>query len=272
MTTHPQQRNAVQKGTKGSGKRPQAQGKPRPSKAPPRKTGKKSAPPTKGKPTGLEEVPVYHGAEALAALTVAESKHSRFKGRVVLGLTLALAASLGWNSVQTATRPEPKLLATTVDGRIQELPLLDAPIESRQVLLDWVRRNIPDLYDFNYVNFRAQFNQALDFTRRATMEAFYQDLNDSGILPKVRKEFLILRANIVQDPVITNEKIIQGRRVWIVEVPMNLVYDSGDVQNGKRQRITQPILFTAWVARANPLEFDGGLMLAKYSISNRREE
>lgn len=214
-----------------------------------------------------------HGAEALAALTVSESKLSRLQGKFIVGLTFALIASLAWNSVQTATRPEPKLLATTVDGRIQELPLLDAPIESRQVLLDWVRRNIPELYNFNYVNFRSQFNNALDFTQRNTVTSFQEDLEESGILTKVRREFLILRANITQDPVITNERIMQGRRLWVVEIPMNLVYDSGDTDGGgRRQRINQKILFTAWIARANPLKYDGGLMLAKYSISNRRPE
>lgn len=211
-----------------------------------------------------------HGAEALAALTVAESKLSRFKGRVVLGLTLALTFSLAWNSIQSSTRPEPKLLATTSDGRIQPLPLLDNPLESRQTLLDWTRRNIPSLYDFNYVNFRSQLNKALDFSRRATVEAFQEDLERSGILPKVQDEFLILRANIIQEPVITSEQVIQGRRVWTMEIPMDLIYDSGEVNNGQRRQINQPIVFTAWIARANPLEFDGGLMLAKYSVRTRR--
>lgn len=211
-----------------------------------------------------------HGAEALAALTVAESKLSRFKGRVVLGLTLALSLSLTWNSIQSATRPEPKLLATTADGRIQPLPLLDSPVESRQVLLDWTRRNIPSLYDFNYANFRSQLNKGLDFTRRPTLENFQEDLNKSGILSKVRNEFLILRANLVNEPVILSETVVQGRRVWVMEVPLDLIYDSGEVKNGQRQKINQPIVFTAWIARANPIEFDGGLMLAKYSVKTRR--
>lgn len=222
------------------------------------------------KPTEAQSVSYLHGAEALAALTVAESKLSRFKGRVVLGLTLLLMFSLAWNSIQSVTRPEPKLLATTTDGRIRPLPLLDAPIDSRQTLLDWTRRNIPKLYSFNYVNFRSQLNKALDFTRPVTLESFQESLTKSGILTKVRNEFLILRATIANEPVILNEQVIQGRRVWTIEIPMNLIYDSGDVKNGQRQRITQPILFTAWIARANPLEYDGGLMLAKYSVKTRR--
>ncbi|MFB2351685.1 DotI/IcmL/TraM family protein, partial [Priestia megaterium] len=72
------------------------------------------------------------------------------KGRMILGLTILLVAMVIWNAVLSATRPEPKLLGMTSDGRIQELPLLDAPLDSQQVLFDWVRRNIPSLYDFNY--------------------------------------------------------------------------------------------------------------------------
>lgn len=211
-----------------------------------------------------------HGAEALAAQTVSESKLSRLKGRMLLGLTVALTASLLWNSVQSSNRPEPKLLASTSDGRILPLPLLDAPVESRRVLLDWTRRNIPSLYDFNYANYRSQISKGRDFTRKATLDSFQENLEKSGILPKVKDEFLILRANIVNEPVITSEQIIQGRRVWTIEVPMNLIYESGDVQDGKRQKITQPILFTGWIARSSPVEFDGGLMLAKYSVKQRR--
>lgn len=211
-----------------------------------------------------------HGIEALAALTVAEAKLSRFKGRVILGLTLVLVVSLGWNSVQSAFRPEPKLLALTQDGRVQPLPLLDEPIDSRQVLMDWVRRNIPELFSFNYVNYREELQNALDFTQPVTLERFRTDIEDAGILSKVTDEFLILRGNIVNEPAIINEMITNGRRIWVVEIPMNLIYDSGEVREGKRRRINQQILFTAWIARANVMKYDGGLMLAKYSIKTRR--
>lgn len=212
-----------------------------------------------------------HGIEALAALTVAETKLSRFKGRVILGLVLVLIASLGWNSVQSAFRPEPKLLALTQDGRVQPLPLLDEPIESRQILMDWTRRNIPDLFSFNYVNYMEELQNALDFTQPITLERFKTDIADAGILSKVTDEFLILRANIVNEPNIINETVTNGRRIWVIEVPMNLIYDSGEVKQGERRRINQQILFTAWVARANVMEYDGGLMLAKYSIKTRRD-
>lgn len=212
-----------------------------------------------------------HGLEALAALTVAESKLSRFKGRMILGLTILLLASLTWNSVQSAFKPEPKLLALSPDGRVQSLPLLDEPLQSRQVLMDWVRRNIPNLFNFNYANYVSEIQNSLDFTQQVTLERFQQDISDSGILSKVREEFLILRSTIVNEPIVVDETVQSGRRIWVVEIPMNLIYDSGEVRNGSRRRINQQILFTAWIARANVMEYDGGLMLAKYSISTRRE-
>lgn len=226
-----------------------------------------------GKRKGVQapkERPMVYGAEALAALTVSESRLSKLKGRMILGLTVLLTVMVIWNAVLSASRPEPKLLGMTNDGRIQELPLLDAPLESRQLLFDWVRRNIPSLYDFNYANYQSQIGKARDFTEKVTLESFMEDMESSGILRKVKNDFLILRANIVNEPIVTSESMIKGRRMWVVEVPMNLVYDSGDVQDGRRRQINQPILFTAWVVRANVLEYDGGLMLAKYEISERR--
>jgi hypothetical protein len=243
------------------------------AKRQPPQAGKPQSTPSKGKapPQSVKPASHLHGAEALAALVVAESKVSRLQGRMLLFVSVCLMLSLGWNSILSATRPEPKLLATTSDGRIFPLPLLDAPIESRTVIISWVKRNIPSLYDMNYVNYRSAQNKALDFTRRQTMESFSQDLESSGILPKIKDEFLILRANIVNEPVIITERVIQERRVWVVEVPMDLIYDSGEVNQGQRRVITQPILFTAWIARASPVEFDGGLMLAKYNVKNRRD-
>jgi intracellular multiplication protein IcmL len=212
-----------------------------------------------------------HGIEALAALVVSETKYARSKGRVILLLVVLLLASLGWNSVQSAFKPEPKLLALTQDGRVLPLPLLDEPLESRQVLMDWVRRNLPQLFDFNYVNYRSEIQKALDFAQPVTLEKFREDIDSANILSKVIDEFLILRANIVDEPAIVNETLVNGRRVWVVEVPMNLIYDSGEVRQGERRRITQQILFTAWIARASVMEYDGGLMLAKYSIKTRRD-
>jgi len=214
-------------------------------------------------------VSMIHGAEALAALTVAESKLARAKSRIILGLFVLTIALIGWNATLQASKPEPKLLGMTVDGRVQPLPLLDEPLESRQILIDWVRRNIPDLYDWNYANFATEWNKARNYTQQVTLEEFTSDLESSGILSKVRNEFLILRANITNEPVIVDETITSGRRLYVVEIPMTLVYDSGDVEAGHRRQINQDILFTAWVVRASVLEYDGGLMLAKYAVQQR---
>lgn len=244
--------------------------KPVPGKPAPKVTAKKGAVPGKQKPRKPDDVPMLYGAEALAAITVAEAKLSRFKGRALLGLLVLCCGLLIWNASLHATKPEPKLLGMTVDGRIQELPLLDEPLESRQLLMDWVRRNIPDLYDWNYANYRAELNKARDYTQQVTLEQFQTDLKSSGILDKVLDDFLILRGNIVEEPVVINETITKGRRLWVVEIPMTLVYDSGEVKNGQRRRINQDILFTAWIVRANILEYDAGLMLAKYAVQPRR--
>lgn len=213
-----------------------------------------------------KDVPMVYGAEALAALTVAESKNARLKSKFILFLLILCVALIGWNAILHASKPEPKMLGMTVDGRIQELPLLDEPLESRQILMDWTRRNIPDLYDWNYSNFRAELNKARDFVQQVTLEEFSTDLEESGILPKVRKEFLILRANITNEPVVVNETTVKGRRLYVLEIPMTLVYDSGDIEAGQRRQINQDILFTAWVVRASILEYDAGLMLAKYAV------
>lgn len=213
-----------------------------------------------------------HGAEAVAALVVMSTNHSRFKNKVILILLLIALFSLMWNSVQNATRPEPRLLGMTTDGRIQELPLLDAPMDSRTIIIDWARRNIPKMYDFNYVNYRGQMNKNLDFMRQNTLTSFQQMLDKSGILPKVRDEFLILRAIVDNEPVVLGEDIVQGVRVWLVEIPLNLIYDSGETDRDDRRRrqITQKIVFRAWIARASPLEYDGGLMLAKFAVEPRK--
>lgn len=239
---------------------------------PPQKAAGKPAPKTPRPPTQPAEVPVYHGAEALAALVVSEKKNARQKNWFILLLLTVCAFSLSWNAVQNWTRPEPKLLATTADGRIQPLPLLDAPIDSRQTLVNWAKRNIPPLYEFNYANYRGELNKNLAVMRPQTLQSFQEMLNKSGILPKVLSEFLILRANTADEPLVLGTDVYDGVRIWIIETPLNLIYESGDVKNGQRERIVQKIVFRSWVARANPMEYDGGLMLAKFSVQPRKED
>jgi intracellular multiplication protein IcmL len=228
--------------------------------------------PTKpaAQPNGKQSL---HGAEAVAALVVVSTNFSRFKNWMILLLVAVTLFSLAWNSVQFATQPEPKLLGMTSDGRIQELPLLDAPIDSRSVIIEWAGRNIPKLYDFNYVNYRGQLNKSLEFTAQNTLLSFQRMLDQSGILPKVRDEFLILRAVVENEPVVLGEDVIKGVRVWLVELPINLIYDSGatEADNKRRRQITQKIIFRAWIARASPLEYDGGLMLAKFVVQPRKD-
>src|SRR5690554_3557455 len=133
-----------------------------------------------------------HGAEAVAALVVSAQQQARTKTKIILVLMAVLCLSLVWNSIQSATRPEPKLLAVTNDGRVQPLPLLDEPIDNRATIVDWARRNLPKLYDFNYANYQSALNQNLDFMGQRTNDSFINILNNSGILPKVLDEFLIM--------------------------------------------------------------------------------
>lgn len=213
----------------------------------------------------------FHGADAVAALAATGLQFSRFKSRVLILLALLLCLSLAWNSVQKLTEPEPKLLGMTADGRIQQLPLLDEPVSSRSVVTDWTKRNVPELYDFNYANYRGELNKNLDIMRASTLTAFQQMLDSSGILPKVRDEFMILRASVYNEPVVLAEDVVQGIRVWVVETPLDLIYDSGELKEGRRKQIKQPIVFRAWIARASPLEYEGGLMLAKFSVQPRKD-
>lgn len=224
---------------------------------------------TQGQRPSPESKSLFHGAEAVTALAVQEHKTSQFKTKMILGLILILVASLSWNSVQSWTRPEPKLLGMTTDGRVQELPLLDKPLSNRQVLIDWVKRHIPEMYDWNYANFRGELNQLLEFMRPVTLDSFRQQLDQSGILKRVREDFLILQGRITDDPLVQNEFVAQGTRVWVIEIPMRLIYESGEKKDGQRERITQDIIFRAYVARANPMEYPGGLILAKFEVSGR---
>jgi len=243
----------------------------RPSRTPNPQQVKK-APPKAGpaKVSGnRDSTKVYHGAEAVAALVVSAQAQARTKTKIILVLMAVLSLSLIWNTIQSATRPEPKLLAVTNDGRVQPLPLLDAPIDNRATIVDWARRNLPKLYDFNYVNYQAALNKNLDFTGKKTNESFISMLNSAGILSKVVDEFLIMRATIAAEPIITKEMVVGGTRVWVVETPMNLIYDSGEVRDNQRRQIEQPIVFKAWIARASPVQYEGGLMLAKFEVLPR---
>lgn len=214
---------------------------------------------------------LIHGAEALMTLVVAESRHSRFKSNLILGLIglvviLAIAVS-----VQSASRPEPKILGLDNKGQVIPLPLLDQPYYTAEQVTSWVKEEIPELYKFSYSDYREQLNKHLSIMRPATLQAFVNMLSDSGILPKVREESLNLRAVPVNNAVIHGEGKVDGVHVWVTEIPLDLIYDSGVVDTTTRQRkqIVQPIVFRAWVARASLLEFKDGKILAKFEVLQR---
>lgn len=234
--------------------------------------GKKGAPARKAPAKAPDNKGTLHGVEAVAALVVTAQGAARTKTKMMLVLLAVVIMSLGWNSIQSLTRPEPKLLAMTNDGRVQPLPLLDEPVDNRATIVDWARRNLPKLYDLNYVNYHAQLNKNLDFMAQKTNQSFVEMLEKSQILPKVIDEFLILRATVVAEPIVTNEVVVSGTRVWVVEAPMNLIYDSGEVKDNRRRQVEQPIVFKAWIARASPIQYDGGLVLAKFDVLPRKTD
>lgn len=175
-----------------------------------------------------------------------------------LFLTKIVAALAVLSSVSTvglvmlALRPvETRYFLVDPEGRIRSIVPLDRPVESVEVVGNWVANAIRASFTFNYVNYRETFAEIRNFFTPNGFESFQNALIESRILPSVIQNNFILTATVTGAPVLEVQGIMEvggiSRYAWRYQVPILLTYQAPSGQQ------TQALLVSATVVRV-PVE------------------
>lgn len=164
---------------------------------------------------------------------------------------------------QIATRPAPQYFATTNDGRIIPLYPLSEPIVSKQALLDYAAKAVVAAYNFDFVNYRKKLQDAQIYFTPDGWREFERALDASNNLKTVIADRLIATAVVTGTPVIQDERVVNGRYAWRIQMPVLITYESAS------KKIQQPVTVTLVVMRVSSLSVPRGIAIAQFYSSER---
>ncbi|MBA1250183.1 MULTISPECIES: DotI/IcmL family type IV secretion protein [Pseudomonas] len=202
----------------------------------------------------------HGGLGALIKLGLNSENERRGKNRLILFGTAALTVSLVLNVIQYITRPEPKLVSETVDGRIRPLPTLDEPLYGHKEILGWAERCVGKLYNLSYVDWRTKLqNDSLCLSDKGRQN-FVKSLEQIGVFKYLNEEnqgtmYAVPRAAILRQARLSGD----GYREWVVDVPYRIVMDG-------RQKGSLEVVMTQRIRRVGLGIREDGLWVDDYLV------
>lgn len=145
-------------------------------------------------------------------------------------------------------------------GVMVKLVPLDQPMGPDSAVLDYASRCVVAINTYDFVNYRAQMQQAQSCFTDDGWNKYMEAINRAGSMRSVINNRMVATAAISQAPVITRHGLVRGTLAYEVEVPTIITYSGGQAGNNPTQRILIKLLLTRIPAH----EGAAGLAITQY--------
>lgn len=178
--------------------------------------------------------------------------------KMALTGVITLGLSVGTAVYSVNKEADNKYFAVDQNLNMIKLIALDQPNASNTVVGNWLTKALVDTFDFNYFNMKKQLNDASVkyFTAEGSAELI-RALDESGNFNIILDNKLIVNLTVTHNPVIIKEGVIEGYKLWKLQVPATITYrNETSVSSNK-------VIFTVTVSRVSLLTDPVGLGIAK---------
>lgn len=154
--------------------------------------------------------------------------------------------------------PQPKYFATYADGKLVPLIPLHMPNISQAYLMQWVNTAVVAVNTYDFVNYRDQLQKASDYFTQEGWAAYLESLKASRNLNAVVEKKLVVSAFAKRAPVIVRSGILEGVFTWTVQIPITVIYQSGNATS------QQDLVVTLTIKRISTLTNPNGIGITNY--------
>lgn len=176
---------------------------------------------------------------------------------ILLIAVLIIAALCGIIAYQQTHKPAPQYFATTSDGRLIPMIPLSEPNLNDAAVLQWVATAVLSLYTYDFLNFRATFQNNEQYFTPDGWRAFLAGLASSRNLETVQQKKLTVQAVPAGAPIITHEGLLDGRYAWQVQIPILVTYVS------LSQESYEHLMLIVLIQRTSTLDTKYGIGIAQ---------
>lgn len=140
---------------------------------------------------------------------------------IIVGLILAFV------SYMNASKPQDHYFATTADGRIMQLVPLEQPNMQPSQLMSWVAQAATEVMTFGFHDYQRRLQSSSRHFTRHGWETFTSALQKSRIIESVEASQQVVTAQPRSAPILVQQGVFNGRWRWVVDLPLNVTYQSG---------------------------------------------
>ena len=109
--------------------------------------------------------------------------------------------------------------------KARDLDLNQPDSNEHAILLYWVSKAIIAMFDLDFVNYRGVMQEMRHYFSSKGYERYIKALNESKNLDTIKNGKRVAFANIKGEAKVTKTGILEGHKVWIVEVPIMVTYE-----------------------------------------------
>jgi len=189
--------------------------------------------------------------------------------RIVIAIFLLLLVIFGQSGViyyLLTHRPLPVYFATTNNGSVMRiLPVipLDEPNMPNSALLQWATEAASAAFTYDFVNYRAQLQKASEYFTTNGWSSFLSELQSTRNLLAVQAKKLVINAVVTRAPVILEERVINGRYAWRIQMPMIITYQSAS------ESTTSSTTVTLTITRVSTVTSPRGIGISQFIVGEQ---
>ena len=187
---------------------------------------------------------------------------------VILAGQFYLKSNLGSvtkNAAVSKLEPRNHYFATTEDGRLVRMTPLSESNLSGEEISEWAQQTLLNIIDFNEANYKRKLDSASkSFTKRG-WESFTRWLQSYRVIELMNAgSFSYIFSELVSEPKIVDVKVEGSRKLWVVDMKLNLKVDKGQIH----QKVNVQVM----VVRSTRIESELGISIEKISFKALKNE
>lgn len=132
---------------------------------------------------------------------------------------------------------------------IKDLDLNVEGSNENAILLFWVTKALRNMFDLDFVNYRAVIQDMRKYFSPRGYERFLEALDSSKNLDTIKKGKRVAFTTLQGAAKVTDTGILEGHKVWNVETPIVVTYETSG-----QESLTQNLLAIVKIARVSTLQ------------------
>ena len=159
--------------------------------------------------------------------------------------------------------PSPVYFAVTKDFRTKQLTPLDQPTMSESGMMNWATQALTETLSLDFVHYKQQLIRARPHYLPSAFSSLLQSLKEGGNLSYIAENRLSVKAVAPHAPVLLNTGIVEGRKAYKMQVPINLSYESSE-----GTPTTQSLVATIVVQRVSARKYPDTVAIAQVLLKH----